>query len=89
MYICNEPSGFFGRGEVGGWAASWSVDDRLMFDAMAGDLLVEFGYEPDHSWAASTAARRRYELRVGLERFVGKVGRRVGARATRLLARLP
>ena len=84
-----EPKGFFGRGAVGGWAESWTRTDRLLFDAVAGDLLIELGYEKDHAWAGSTFRRRWYRADVGVRRIVGKVGRRIGKRANRLLARLP
>jgi hypothetical protein len=33
------------RGEVGGWRAHFSAADRTLFDAYAGDLLEELGYE--------------------------------------------
>jgi Sulfotransferase domain. len=85
----DEPKGFFGRGKVGGWSESWTDEDRLLFDAVAGDLLVELGYEPDHAWAGTAGRRFRYARRVGALRLVGKLGRRVGSRSQRLLARLP
>lgn len=84
-----EPKGFFGRGSVGGWAESWTRTDRLLFDAVAGDLLIELGYEKDHAWAGSTLSRCRYRAGVGVQRVAGKIGRRIGKRANRLLARLP
>ncbi len=45
-----EPEGFFRKGQVGGWRDEWSSDDRFAFDDVAGDLLIELGYEPDASW---------------------------------------
>lgn len=88
-----EPEGFFGQGEVGGWASSWSAKDRLLFDAVAGDLLVELGYEPDHSWAGSARSRARYARRASVERIAAKAGRRAGRRlarrSERLLEQLP
>lgn len=51
-----EPEGFFGRGG-GGWQA-WTTAERSAFDAAAGDLLVELGYEADRSWAQAPARSR-------------------------------
>lgn len=85
----DEPSGFFGRGLVGGWAQTWSDSDRLLVDAVAGDLLVELGYEPNHGWSGSSARHRRYALEVAIARTIGKVGRRIGRRSDRILSRLP
>jgi hypothetical protein len=84
-----EPSGFFGTGSVGGWAATWSPKDRLLFDAVAGDTHVALGYEPDHSWAGTAATRRRYARSVRLRRSVALVGRRIGHRSNLALRRLP
>ncbi len=84
-----EPSGFFGRGTVGGWRNEWSTADRLLVDAVAGDLLIELGYEPDHRWAGSAFQHRKYALEVAAARLVGRVGRRIGKRSERALAKLP
>ena len=84
-----EPQGFFGRGAVGGWAESWTDTDRLLFDAVAGDLLIELGYEPDHTWAGSSLRRGRYRALAKVQRVIGKGGRRIGNKANRLLSRLP
>ncbi|MEO6468371.1 MAG: hypothetical protein ABIP21_04665, partial [Acidimicrobiia bacterium] len=84
-----EPKGFFGRGAVGGWAETWTQSDRLLFDAVAGDLLIELGYETDHAWAGSARRRSSYRVGVKLRRLVGKVGRRIGRRAERMLGQLP
>jgi hypothetical protein len=45
-----EPEGFFRKGTVGGWRDEWSVADRQAFARVAGDLLVQLGYERDDSW---------------------------------------
>ena len=50
--------GLLPQGQVGGWRDDWSTRDRLAFDAVAGDLLVELGYEPDRGWAADPSAAR-------------------------------
>ena len=84
-----EPRGFIGRGSVGGWADSWTQTDRLLFDAVAGDLLIELGYETDHSWAGNARRRAAYRGEVTVRRIVGKVGRRIGRRANHMLGRLP
>jgi Sulfotransferase family len=46
-----EPAGFMGLGQVGGWRAELGAYQRWLFNRVAGDLLVELGYEPDHDWA--------------------------------------
>lgn len=68
-----EPDGFFGEGRAGGWRRSWTAMQLLMFDQKAGDLLIELGYEPDHSWAEApmparvkAAAMRSYERSRGV-----------------------
>jgi hypothetical protein len=62
-----EPAGFFRKGEIGGWRNEWSVDDRRAFASVAGDLLVDLGYERDDSWIGArtsptvlTRARHRF-----------------------------
>lgn len=79
----SEPAGFFGAGGSGGWRDGWSADDRLTFDAVAGALLVELGYVPDHDWAGAASARRRFERRVARSRrrvaFLGRFGARGAA----------
>lgn len=45
-----EPDGFFRQGGTGGWRSTWSTADRQTFAAIAGDLLVELGYEADDRW---------------------------------------
>jgi hypothetical protein len=46
-----EPAGFLGLGRVGGWREELGPYERWLFDRVAGDLLVELGYERDRSWA--------------------------------------
>ena len=82
-----EPEGFYGMGAVGGWAASWSVKDRLFFDAVAGDLLIDLGYEPDHGWAGSPVRRGWYSRQSAVRRCVAKAGRHMGNRLVRRSAR--
>lgn len=45
-----EPDGFFRKGRVGGWSEEWSAVDRRRFAAVAGEMLIDLGYEPDASW---------------------------------------
>jgi hypothetical protein len=60
-----------------------------MFDAVAGDLLVALGYEPDHEWSGSPAERRRFAASVRAQRLVAVAGRKIGYRANLLMRRLP
>jgi hypothetical protein len=53
-----EPEGFFRSGKVGSWRSEWSDDDKRSFHAVAGDLLVGLGYEPDESWVGPRPAPR-------------------------------
>jgi hypothetical protein len=76
----SEPEGFFGAGRTGGWQEAWSAEDRLTFDAVAGDLLVECGYAPDHGWAGSAAARARFARRIARRRRRAAALQRIGAR---------
>ncbi len=89
----NEPQGFFGKGATGGSTASWSSRERLLFDAIAGDLLIQLGYEVDHAWAGSSRARAMFAKRAAAARLMGRIGRRLGSRLTkrseRLLAKFP
>jgi hypothetical protein len=45
------PKEFFRRGRSGGWEHDLSPSDRLQFDRLAGDLLVELGYAEPGWWA--------------------------------------
>jgi hypothetical protein len=45
------PDDFIGPGTAGRWKTELGPEDRQAFDSVAGDLLVELGYEPDTSWA--------------------------------------
>lgn len=84
-----EPEGFFGRGDRGAWGDAWTTEDRLGFDAVAGDLLVELGYTGDHAWAGDDRARSRYARSVARRRrFAGRLVR-VGLRGEAIERRLP
>ncbi len=84
-----EPSGFYGDGRVGGWAETWTRTDRLIFDAVAGDLLIALGYETDHEWAGTAIARRRFAWSVRVRRAIALTGRRIGYHSNLMLRRLP
>jgi hypothetical protein len=36
--------------------ASWTSEERSRFDELAGDILIELGYESDHDWTGRTPA---------------------------------
>lgn len=85
----SEPEGFFGTGGSGSWRDGWSTDDRLTFDAAAGDLLVDLGYEADRTWAGTDAERRRFARRIARRRRRAALLVRLGARGTTLERTLP
>jgi len=47
-----EPPGFYGTGAHGSWSHEWGKWDRWSFDSVAGDLLIDLGYENSHGWAS-------------------------------------
>jgi sulfotransferase 6B1 len=42
----------FRSGQKAGWQKEFTDEHSRLFDRVAGDLLIELGYERDHSWAA-------------------------------------
>jgi len=38
------------RGSVGRWRRDLPRDERLVFDRLAGELLIALGYARDHDW---------------------------------------
>ena len=72
-----EPEGFLGGGRVGAWRERFSPYDRWLFDRVAGDLLLELGYEPNRTWVGVGAAGR-----------AGARGRHFAARASYRARRL-
>jgi len=40
------------------WREAFTADDRAFFDAEAGDLLIELGYESSHDWVAGPQGDR-------------------------------
>lgn len=53
-----EPEGFYRRGANGAWRGEWSPVDQGQFDRVAGQLLVELGYEADREWWQRSLAAR-------------------------------
>lgn len=84
-----EPEGFYRAGKVAGWSARWGAHERLVFDAVAGDLLVELGYEPDHRWAADAMRSRAYRWRAAASAAVAASTAWVGRRGARPSQRTP
>ncbi len=76
-----EPGGFVRHGATGSWRSAWSLADRVRFDAVAGALLIELGYEPDRSWVGGpigvAAQRGRDTARQVAARATGAAGRRI------------
>jgi hypothetical protein len=85
----DEPEGFYRRGVVAGWQDEWSTRDRLRFDAIAGDLLVRLGYEPDHGWAADPTRTRLYRMESRANDAVARSTRWLSKQGDRLAARTP
>ncbi len=53
-----EPEGFVGEGRAGTWRERFSPYYRWLFDRVAGDLLLELGYELDRTWVGVTGTSR-------------------------------
>src|SRR5262249_8227949 len=49
------PEGLTGPAAAGVWRDRFGPGDREAFDSVAGDLLVQLGYESDHAWAKAGA----------------------------------
>jgi hypothetical protein len=45
-----EAASFFRKGVAGDWKNTFTVQDKQDFKAVAGDVLVELGYEKDRNW---------------------------------------
>lgn len=45
-----DKASFYRKGIVGDWRNRFSEKDRILFKNIAGDLLVELGYEKNHNW---------------------------------------
>jgi hypothetical protein len=51
--IAPEKSHTFRSGKKAGWQAEFTAEHRRRFDEIAGDLLIELGYESNHHWSHS------------------------------------
>lgn len=49
--IAPHKSHTFRSGKKAGWQKEFTAQHRETFDRLAGELLIELGYEPDHEWA--------------------------------------
>lgn len=47
-----DETGFYRGGRVGDWRRSFNLLDGIVFNAFAGEALVELGYEHDRRWRA-------------------------------------
>lgn len=45
-----DSSSFFRKGVAGDWQNAFTEEDKRIFKEMAGDLLIELGYEKDKDW---------------------------------------
>jgi hypothetical protein len=54
--IAPEKSHTFRSGKKSGWRQEFTLAHRRLFDQVAGDLLIELGYERDHSWVDESMA---------------------------------
>ncbi len=54
--IAPHKSHTFRSGKKAGWAREFTAEHSRLFDEIAGELLIDLGYEPNHDWA--TAAVR-------------------------------
>ncbi|MCI0334410.1 MAG: sulfotransferase domain-containing protein [Planctomycetes bacterium] len=54
--IAPEKSHTFRSGKKSGWRTEFTAEHRRLFDQVAGDLLIELGYERDHSWVEESWA---------------------------------
>jgi hypothetical protein len=57
----NKPGGFYRGGRVGDWRTHFNLVDGLLFNAVAGEGLIEAGYEQDRRWLAPL--RRKVPVR--------------------------
>jgi sulfotransferase 6B1 len=48
--IVPESSGTFRKGKVGDWKEEFNIKHKEAFKEIAGDLLIQLGYEKDYNW---------------------------------------
>jgi hypothetical protein len=54
--IAPQKSHTFRSGKKSGWRKEFTPEHRRLFDQVAGDLLIELGYERDHAWVDESVA---------------------------------
>jgi hypothetical protein len=54
--IAPEKSHTFRSGKKAGWQMEFTAEHRRRFDELAGELLIELGYETNHDWAHEPVA---------------------------------
>jgi len=54
--IAPEKSHTFRSGNKSGWRKEFTPEHRRLFDKVAGELLIELGYEYDHAWVDESLA---------------------------------
>jgi sulfotransferase 6B1 len=54
--IAPEKSHTFRSGKKAGWRNEFTAEHRRRFDELAGDLLIDLGYETNHDWANEQGA---------------------------------
>jgi hypothetical protein len=52
-HVAPHKSHTFRSGKKAGWQREFTAEHRRRFDEVAGDLLIQLGYEPDHQWATA------------------------------------
>jgi hypothetical protein len=57
--VAPERSHTFRKGVKGGWREKFTPEDRCRFAEVAGDLLVQLGYETDDSWVEDPSAQAK------------------------------
>lgn len=55
-HIAPHKSHTFRRGKKAGWQREFTAEHRRRFDEIAGNLLIQLGYEPNHDWASAPIA---------------------------------
>jgi sulfotransferase 6B1 len=53
--IAPQKSHTFRSGKKSGWQQEFTAEHRRVFDELAGELLIELGYEKNHDWARAPA----------------------------------
>jgi hypothetical protein len=83
-----EPEGFAGQGRARGWRSRWDVRDRLRFQAVAGDLLEQLGYEPNARWASGAPRAMAFKAERAARRGLAAGAHRAGRGCQRLARRI-